>query len=181
MAITDNIQFHNDSPRPLPSFFNQDSVTVAKEILGMKLIRQFEDGAILSQFITETEAYLGEKDLASHASKGRTPRTEVMYREGGRLYVYLIYGLYWLLNVVTGEINQPSAVLIRSLENAKGPGRVGQLLRLDKSFYGEDLNTSQRLWVEEGKRPNQILTSPRIGVAYAGEWALKPWRFMLKD
>ena len=81
--------------------------------------------------------------------KGRTPRTEIMFHEGGRLYIYLIYGMYWMLNVVTGEENNPQAVLIRGVENFPGPGKITKALGIDRSFYGEDLVTSERIWFED--------------------------------
>lgn len=161
-------------------FINNDALFVAENLLGKTLVRRFEDGSILRAAITETEAYFGEDDLACHASKGRTPRTDVMFAEGGKIYVYLIYGMYWMLNFVTGEENHPQAVLIRGVENCIGPGRVGKLLQLDKSFYGENLETSDRLWIENSETKGKIITTPRIGIDYAGEiWKNKPWRFVL--
>ncbi|NPA36204.1 MAG: DNA-3-methyladenine glycosylase [Chlorobi bacterium] len=160
-------------------FYSKDAVTAAKELLGKVLVRRFKDGTEIRAVITETEAYHGEEDLGCHASKGRTPRTEVMYWRGGYVYVYLIYGMYWLLNIVTGPKNHPQAVLIRGTDLAPGPGRIGKLLKLDKSFYGEDLLTSDRIWIEEGERGNiKHKASPRIGIDYAGPvWSKKPWRF----
>ena len=130
--------------------------------------------------ITETEAYRGMEDRACHANKGRTPRTEVMFREGGTVYVYFIYGMYWLLNLVTGAENDPSAVLIRGIEGFPGPGRVGRELQLDRSFYGESLITSERIWIEDGDPVPEIKTSKRINIEYSGEeWVNKMWRFYL--
>lgn len=161
-------------------FINNDALFVAENLLGKTLVRKFEDGTTLRAAITETEAYFGEDDLACHASKGRTPRTDVMFADGGKIYVYLIYGMYWMLNFVTGEENHPQAVLIRGVENCIGPGRVGKLLQLDKSFYGENLETSDRLWIENSETKGKIITTPRIGIDYAGEiWKNKPWRFVL--
>ena len=97
---------------------------VAPDLLGKRITRVFEDGSNAGGFITEVEAYCGKKDLACHASRGRTSRTEVMYGEGGFVYVYLIYGLYWMLNIVTGKKDDPQAVLIRSMENVKGPANI---------------------------------------------------------
>ncbi|HET7734025.1 MAG TPA: DNA-3-methyladenine glycosylase, partial [Paludibacter sp.] len=130
-------------------FYKQDAVTVAEKLLGKILVRVCEDGAEARYRITETEAYLGEEDKACHASKGRTPRTEVMFLEGGRVYVYLIYGMYWMLNVVTGAENHPQAVLIRGINNIIGSGKVGRELKMDKSFYAEDLLGSNRIWIED--------------------------------
>ncbi|MBI9061361.1 MAG: DNA-3-methyladenine glycosylase [Marinilabiliaceae bacterium] len=163
------------------NFFTRDVLEVAPDLLGKVLVRQFEDNTISRWIITETEAYKGEEDRACHASKGRTPRTEVMYRQGGYIYVYLIYGMYWLLNIVTGKRDQPQAVLIRGLSAINGPGRIGKQLNLDQSFYEEDLNTSRRLWLEKPtQNTHAYKSSVRIGIDYApNEWRLKPWRFSL--
>jgi DNA-3-methyladenine glycosylase len=161
-------------------FYKQDAVTVAEKLLGKTLIRIWEDGTETRYRITETEAYLGEEDKACHASKGRTSRTEVMYSEGGKVYVYLIYGMYWMLNVVTGTKNHPQAVLIRGIDNIIGSGKVGRELKLDKSFYAEDLLVSARMWIEDATDVSEFSTAPRIGIDYAGdEWRDKPWRFIL--
>jgi len=162
-----------------PDFFLRDVLEVAPDLLGKVLVRRFEDGRIERYQIVETEAYRGVEDVACHASKGRTPRTEVMFMEGGTVYVYLIYGMYWLLNLVTGNEGDASAVLIRGIEGCSGPGRVGRKLQLDKSFYGESLIRSTRIWVEDAEPVAEIKTSKRIGIGYAGEWANKLWRFYL--
>ena len=160
------------------SFFIRDVLEVAPDLLGNFLVRKFENGMIKKYRITETEAYRGTTDKACHASKGLTPRTEIMFREGGRIYVYLIYGMYWMLNFVTGVDSDPSAVLIRGLDSVSGPGRIGRELKLDKSFYGEDLVYSERLWLEESGIPVSIKTSSRLGINYAGEpWISMPWRY----
>jgi DNA-3-methyladenine glycosylase len=162
-------------------FFQRDVLDVAPELPGKILVRRFDDQSVRRFQITEVEAYRGMEDLACHASKGKTARTEVMFRKGGVVYVYLIYGMYWLLNVVTGEENDASAVLIRGLRGISGPGRVGKVLHLDKSFYGENLSSSERLWIEDSSEKPKIETTPRIGIHYAGEpWISKPWRFILK-
>ncbi len=160
------------------SFFTREAIEVAPLLLGKKLVR-IVDGDRKEYIITETEAYLGEEDLACHAAKGRTARTEVMYREGGAVYVYLIYGMYWMLNFVTGKPDCPQAVLIRGITGFDGPGKLGKELRLDKSFYGEDLFTSKRLWVEDAPEVTAYITKPRVGIDYAGEWKDKPLRFIL--
>ena len=162
-------------------FYKQNAVTVAEKLLGKTLVRKWEDGTESRYQITETEAYLGEEDLACHASKGRTPRTEIMYSCGGHVYVYLIYGMYWMLNVVTGNENQPQAVLIRGIDNIIGSGKVGRELKIDKSFYGENLITSGRIWIENAEDIEDFEKAPRIGIDYAGdEWKNKPWRFIMK-
>ncbi|HLN72434.1 MAG: DNA-3-methyladenine glycosylase [Methylococcaceae bacterium] len=160
------------------NFFLQGALEMAPQLLGKILVRQYEDGRIERYRINETEAYCGIEDLASHASKGRTSRTDVMFEQGGTVYVYLIYGMYWMLNIVAGKEHTPEAVLIRGVEGVVGPGRVGRLLKLDRTFYGEDLATSSRIWIEKGEPVLDIKTSKRVGVDYAGpDWAEKPWRF----
>ncbi|MFV0376716.1 MAG: DNA-3-methyladenine glycosylase [Mangrovibacterium sp.] len=161
-------------------FFEQDTILVARRLLGKILVRRFPDGTVKRYRITETEAYCGSGDKACHASKGRTPRTEVMFGPGGRIYVYLIYGQYWLLNFVTEGEGNASAVLVRGLEGFSGPGRLGRELQLDKSFYGENMETSDRIWIEEAPDLDNFSSTPRIGINYAGEpWVSKPWRFNL--
>ena len=164
------------------SFFQREVLEVAPELLGKIIVRKFNDQYLVKYKITEVEAYRGTKDLACHASKGKTKRTEVMFREGGLVYVYLIYGMYWMLNIVTGNVNEPNAVLIRGLENISGPGRVGKSLQLDKSFYGESLTSSGRIWIENSNQRIKYHATPRIGIDYAGEpWIQKPWRFLIRD
>ncbi len=164
------------------TYFTHDVLELAPDLLGKKLVRVFTDGRRKEYLITETEAYRGTEDLACHASKGRTARTEVLYQQGGVIYVYLIYGMYWLLNIVSGQRDDPQAVLIRALREIKGPGRVGKALQLDKSFYGEDLSQSQRIWIENGIAPVHYSVHKRLGVDYAGEiWANKLWRFSLVE
>lgn len=163
------------------AFFQRPVLEVAPELLGKVLVRQFDDDTIHRFVITEVEAYRGTEDLACHASKGRTARTEVMFHDGGVVYIYLIYGMYWMLNIVTGSEGDASAVLIRGLEGISGPGKIGKALQLDKSFYGEDLSTSSRIWIEESENKPEFITTPRIGIEYAGEpWITKPWRFVIK-
>ena len=161
------------------SFFERDVLKVAPDLLGKTLVRVFDNNTILKLRITEVEAYRGEEDLACHACRGRTARTEVMYHKGGVIYVYLVYGMYWMLNFVTGNANHPQAVLIRGLEGINGPGKITKKLQIDKSFYGENLTSSKRIWVEDSGEQVKYLTDTRIGVDYAGEyWANKKWRFI---
>jgi DNA-3-methyladenine glycosylase len=163
------------------NFFSNDVLFVAPNLLGKTLVRRFNDGTIKQYTITETEAYKGVDDLACHASKGRTPRTDVMFQKGGLVYVYLIYGMYWMLNFVTSNENEPQAVLIRGIEGFDGPGKLTKELQLDKSFYAEDLSTSNRLWVCEGISKVSHITLPRVGIEYAGDyWKNIPWRFKIK-
>ncbi|NMC37541.1 MAG: DNA-3-methyladenine glycosylase [Bacteroidales bacterium] len=169
-----------NSRRLQRDFFTRDVLEVAPELLNKSLVLNGSDGIISRYIITETEAYRGAEDKACHASKGRTDRTEVMYNEGGSLYVYLIYGIHWMLNVVTGLRNNPQAALIRSLKNITGPGRVTKALKIDKSFNGEDLTASSRIWIEDIGITGEYKASERIGIDYAGEyWKTRPWRFYL--
>jgi len=162
-------------------FFIADAVTIAGLLPGMDLVT--ETGRNAGRYmITETEAYLGDGDRACHASRGRTPRTEPMYMEGGHLYIYFVYGMHWMLNVVTGPADYPQAVLIRGVSHYPGPGRVTRGLGIDGSFNREDLVASGRIWIEEtGYRP-ELVAGPRVGIGYAGEpWISKPWRFIIKN
>lgn len=159
-------------------FFQRDVLEVAPELLGKVLVRQFKDGRKISGRIIEVEAYRGTDDLACHASRGRTPRTEVMFGPGGYVYVYLVYGMYWMLNFVTGEEDIPQAVLLRGVDSVMGPGRLTREFEIKGDFYGDDLGSSNRLWVEDHPGVVEITEGPRIGVGYAGEyWASLPWRF----
>lgn len=177
---TRTMKFETMGDRLPLDFFIRDVLEIAPELLGKLLVRQFDDGRIERYRITEVEAYRGIEDRACHASKGRTPRTDVMFAQGGTVYVYLIYGQYWLLNLVTGFEGDASAVLIRGVKGFPGPGRVGRELQLDRSFYGESLIHSPRIWVEDAEPVSEIKTSKRIGVEYSGEeWAGKLWRFYL--
>lgn len=160
------------------SFFLQDALQVAPFLIGKYIVRKLSSGEVIKFMITETEAYRGEEDMACHASKGLTERTKIMYDRGGNIYVYLVYGMHWMLNIVTGEINEPQAVLIRSVKDIKGPGRLTKKLEIEGSFYGEDLSVSERIWIEEGDKNLQIKKTPRIGIDYAGEWKNKLWRFV---
>ena len=163
-------------------FYRRDVLDVARDLVGMQLVRVMPDGGRERFIISETEAYKGFEDLACHASKGITPRNRVMFDKGGFLYMYLIYGMYWMMNVVTGEKGDPQAVLIRGLKNIYGPGRLTRHLQIDGSFYGEDLSASRRIWIENGIDGPLIDTGPRIGIDYAGEfWKNMPWRFFIRD
>jgi DNA-3-methyladenine glycosylase len=166
--------------RLLREFYSRDVLEVAPRLLGKHLIRIGTDGSLQRYVITETEAYRGREDLACHASKGRTPRTEVMFGEGGHLYMYFIYGMYWMMNVVTGPVGEPQAVLFRGLHEAGGPGRLTRLLGVDRSFYGEDLVNSERIWIEAAGSPPAYTAGPRVGIDYAGSpWKDMPWRFIM--
>lgn len=162
------------------NFFTRDALVVAPDLLGKHLVRRLDDGTISSFIITEVEVYRGEEDLGCHARKGKTKRTEIMYAKGGCLYIYLIYGIYWMMNIVTGKEEEPQALLIRGIEKYNGPGKLTKGLAIDKSFNGEVLSNSQRVWVAPSNNKYQIFSGPRIGIDYAGEyWANIPWRYWI--
>ena len=162
------------------AFYSRDVLEVAPALLGKHLVRIGSDGIRSVFTISETEAYRGGEDRACHASKGRTQRTEVMFGEGGHLYMYFIYGMYWMMNVVTGVVDVPQAVLLRGLREASGPGRLTRLLGVDRGFYGEDLAVSDRIWIEESGSTPEYTTGTRVGIDYAGEpWKSKKWRFLM--
>ncbi len=175
---------------------------MARGLLGKRLVRKTGRG-IISGNIVETEAYVGEDDLASHARFGKTARNRIMYGSGGFVYIYLIYGIYFNLNIVAAKEGVPEAVLIRALEPVaglelarenlykfgrvrsdrdlmKGPGKLCVALKLDKSFYGEDLALSKRIWVQDTGETPQAEASTRIGIDYAGRYRDKPWRFTVQ-
>jgi len=164
-------------------FFEYPAPHVATKLLGMYIVRKM-NGTEIAFRITETEAYEGLDDLASHASKGRTLRTEVMFGEAGVFYIYLIYGLHFMLNVVTGKKGFPSAVLIRSTDAVEGPGRLTRKLSITKNLNGCKVTPNTSLWFEDRGdvvAKQNIIQTPRIGVEYSGEiWAKKPWRFVLR-
>lgn len=161
-------------------FFTSDVLEVAPGLIGKNLVLRKGDGTFEKYMINEVEAYRGEEDLACHAAKGRTQRTEVLYHEGGRLYVYFIYGMYWMLNIVSEKENVPQAVLIRGAGIYNGPGKLTRALGIDRSFYAEDLTLSERIWIEDSGASLKVKTSPRIGVDYSGDyWKTRPWRYFI--
>jgi len=159
-------------------FFTRDVLIVAPELIGKILVCRVGEEFVRLRII-ETEAYRGAEDLACHACKGRTVRTEAMFHIGGTIYVYLIYGMYWMLNIVTGLENDPQAVLIRGLEGYYGPGRLSRRLQINKSFYDEDVTNSSRIWIEDDGIKTLYKSGKRIGIDYAGQWKDKMWRFFL--
>lgn len=172
------------------AFFRRPALEVAQELLGCHLVHSGPEGELRGR-IVEVEAYIGTHDLACHASKGRTPRTEVMFGPPGRAYVYLVYGMHHCFNVVTGPEGEAAAVLIRALEPihglapnvpTNGPGRLCKAMGIDRRHNALPLNAPP-LWLECGLpvAPSAVAQGPRIGVDYAGEWALKPFRFWEKD
>ncbi len=163
-------------------YFERDCLEVAPDLVGKLIVRMLEDGSELKVRITETESYRGEEDKACHASKGKTQRTEILYREAGVIYIYLCYGIHWLMNVVTGEKDFPQAVLLRCGEGLNGPAKLTKRLDIDKSFNGESFVGNSRIWFEDDGYKPEIITAPRVGIDYAGdEWKRKPWRFIDKN
>lgn len=172
------------------SFFDRPTVAVAREMIGCHLaIRQ--DDRIRRLVITETEAYDGPNDLACHASRGKTKRTEILFLEAGHLYVYFTYGMHWLLNVVTGPAGYPAAVLIRGAQplddvvHYNGPAKLTKALGITGAFNGQRLSRTGGLWLEapDPAQPTpSIVSSPRIGIDYAGPiWSQVHYRFVLKS
>lgn len=165
-------------------FFNRHTVTVARELLGKYLVRKIGSRTIAAK-IVETEAYHGPYDRASHASRGKTERTKIMFGPPGSVYVYMIYGMYYCLNFVSGREGFPAAVLIRAvaLPRGRGPGKLCRELKIDRTLNGADVY-NWKLWVEdrgEKVNPRFIRKGKRIGVDYAGPWRHKLWRFTLLD
>ncbi len=159
-------------------FFHRDCLEVAPDLVGKLIVRTFEDGSEIALRITETEAYRGEEDTACHACKGRTPRTELLYGKSGIIYVYLCYGMHWLMNVITGEENQPQGVLFRACEVYDGPAKLTKRLGIDKSFNGEPICGNPRIRIEYDGYCPEIETLPRVGINYATpEYRDIPWRF----
>ncbi|NDC55134.1 MAG: DNA-3-methyladenine glycosylase [Planctomycetia bacterium] len=173
-------------PRPSQplavSFFDRPADRVARDLLGCVLAVRAADGGVTRHVVFETEAYLGAHDLACHGSKGMTRRNAVMFGPAGRWYVYLCYGMHWMLNIVTGDEGVPAAVLVRGAGAFVGPGRVTRGLGIDKAFDGEPASRRAGLWFENAgiAVPRRLVErTPRIGVGYAGAWAEKPLRFVV--
>lgn len=182
-------------------FQRKGTLKVARDLLGKLLVVPTADGARVSGMIVETEAYLGVEDKAAHSYGGRrTARNEITYAEGGHVYVFFVYGMYYQLNLVTGPTEQAHVVLIRALEPVEGieimrerrvqiadknltsgPGKLTIAMGIDRSFNGEHLS-GDRIWVEEYKnlRPSEIASGPRIGIDYAEEFVEMPWRFWVE-
>lgn len=189
------------------NFYNRHTIQVAKDLLGCFLVREYR-GKIIKAKIIETEAYRGEYDLACHASKGRTPRTETLYGEPGHAYIYMIYGMYFLLNVVTEKKDFPGGVLIRAVEiisptqelsswkekekinrkskfenrkSLNGPGKLTKFLHIDKSLNNHDLTKKEKLWLEypKTKKRLKISKSTRVGIDYAKHCKNWKWNFRI--
>lgn len=162
-------------------FFERDSLKVGQELLGKYLVRKIGNKE-MALMINEVEVYDGHDDKASHASKGKTKRNEVMFGPAGYFYVYLVYGFHFMLNVVTREKGYPAAILIRGAGELNGPGKLTKFLKINKSLNGKLAKKSSDLWFEDrGEKIKHVKKTSRIGVNYAGPiWAKKQYRFLIK-
>ena len=183
------------------SFYIRSNVTtIARQLLGKILVTKINH-EVTSGIIVETEAY-SEKERGSHAFKGMTKRTEVMFEQGGKAYVYLCYGVHEMFNVVTNRKGKADAILIRALEPLKGietmlermntdsstritsgPGKLAKAMGIDRKLDGDKL-TMNKIWIEDEGikiKRSDIISSPRIGIDYAGKDALLPWRFTIRE
>ncbi len=169
-------------------FYDRDTIDVAQDLLGKFLVHKHAGKTQVGK-IVEVEAYLGPHDLAAHSAKGLTPRTQVMFGPPGHAYVYLIYGMYYCMNIVTQEQGHASAVLLRAIEpirditdKTKGPGLLCRAMHITKQLHGHDmLSTDFYVAEEKNPPPFKIIKRPRIGVDYAGHWAKRLLRFYIKD
>ena len=180
-------------------FYCRDTLEVAHDLLGCHLVRRYE-GELMVAKIVETEAYRGSEDSACHAHRRKTPRTEAMFGPPGHAYVYLVYGMHWLLNVVTQPEGNPCAVLIRAVEPvtgeaamralrdvrgrnlSNGPGKLSRALRIDKALYGHDMTQPNALWITAGEPPHAIASGPRVGIDYAQPVDRDaPWRLWINN
>jgi DNA-3-methyladenine glycosylase len=178
------------------SFYSGDTRDVARNLLGQILVRETSEG-VTSGVIVETEAYLGTRDDAAHSYKGKTERVRALFGEKGAAYIYLIYGMYYCLNIATGPPGEPECVLIRAIEPLEGmdimarrrgtdkitslcsgPGKLCRALSIDKSLYGADLTEKGPLYIVRGLPPEKIEATPRIGIDYANLTKDAPWRFI---
>ena len=179
------------------AFYARDVLAVARDCIGMLLVSETASGTAVGR-IVEAEAYRGPDDRAAHSFGGRrTARTEVMFGAPGHVYVFFVYGMHWHLNLVTGKVGEPHAVLLRAVEPLQGaplmaerrgmspdrreltngPGKLCQAFGIDRAVYGSDLCARGAVYLTQGVRPVKVARSPRIGVDYAGEWAGRPFRF----
>jgi DNA-3-methyladenine glycosylase len=160
------------------SFFEVSAETLAVNLLGKHLVRNI-DGQIYRYLITETECYMGIFDSACHACRGKTPRASTLWEKGGTLYVHMIYGIHYMLNIVAGEEGDPMGVLIRGVKGIIGPGNLTRMLEIRKDFNREDLLLSERIWIEETDLIVNYEATPRIGINYAKiKDREKLWRFV---
>jgi DNA-3-methyladenine glycosylase len=166
-------------------FFARHALVVARQLLGKYIVLRRDGQRTEEAFrIHETEAYIGAHDAASHGRFGVTPRAAVLFGPPGHWYVYFIYGMYWMLNVVTGRDGAASGVLIRGAGAYSGPGRLTKALGIDKRFNALAIARGNQLWIEDrgdAIQPRQVRRTPRIGVDFAGDWKHKPYRFLLEQ
>lgn len=182
-----------------PSFYRRDPLTVAPDLLGKYLVRRLKNGVTVSGILSEVEAYLGEDDPAAHSFRGKTPRNQSTYKNGGHAYIHTMRH-HVLMDVVTGNSNEPGSILLRAvfpkegieemqrvrsrdtvLDLANGPGKLCQAFQISKDFDGEDLTTSTRIWLEDRKlviKPSEIFRTPRIGI---GKGTDSLYRFIIND
>lgn len=161
-------------------FYRRDCLEVAPALVGKILVHRLPDGTELRERIAEAEAYRGTEDEGCHAAKGKTPRNSILWRESGVIYVYLCYGMHHLLNVITGEPEQPQGVLLRAGCIHDGPGKLTKALQIDKSLNGGSFVTGDILWIEDDGMHCTSHTAPRVGIDYAGEpWKSMPWRWIM--
>lgn len=173
------VPYHSQA-RLSKKFYTRSVLEVAETLIGVKLVTSV-NGHITSGIITEVEAYDGSRDEAAHSFRGKTPRASVMFEEGGLCYVYFIYGVHYCVNVVAGKAGHGSAALIRSVYPvATGPGRVCKAFNIDQRMYGENLISSNLIWLETGEKiPSQYIErTPRIGISKAVDL---PWRFNVSN
>lgn len=157
-------------------FYHRPCLVVARDLVGKVLVH---NGQLLR--ISETEAYCGESDTACHAHKGRTKRTEVLYADAGTIYLYLCYGVHWLLNIITGDVDDPQGVLIRACVDAPGPGKLTKTLGITGALNRESAVDSQALWIEDDGFRCGIELDKRVGIGYATqEDQDRLWRFKMK-
>jgi DNA-3-methyladenine glycosylase len=175
---------NHQRPKLSRKFYARKAEIVARELVGAVLVRRV-GGVWRAGRITETEAYVGAHDLACHAAKGRTRRTEIMFGPAGYAYVYLIYGMYCMLNIVTGELDDPQAVLIRGARpldgwraDLTGPGKLAGAFAVTLKDRGLDMTGDDLFVVRASRRRPRIVTTPRIGIDYAGPWKHAPLRFL---
>lgn len=193
-----NVRIANITAKLPRSFYEQSTLDVARQLLGKYLVRRHAEGLTAGR-IVESEAYVGPQDKACHASRGRTPRTAVMFGAAGHAYVYFVYGVHYMLNLVTEAAGHPAAVLIRAVEPLQGielmearrgtanrrnlcsgPGKLCQAFAVDRSLNGADA-CGDTLFIEDrGEPAPKVVTGPRIGVDYAGVWKDKPFRFLVR-
>lgn len=165
-------------------FLARDTVTVARELIGVHLCRRVAPRRIVRWPITEAEAYDGPNDRACHAARGRTLRNAVMFGPAGAWYVYLCYGMHWMVNIVTGPADYPAAVLLRGAGEVSGPGRLTKALGINGSLDRTPARPESGLWLEFPPTPfnGQVEATPRIGIGYAGpEWVAAPYRFVATE